>query len=93
MLGRRGTPADLLAVGLGNPGAEYARTRHNAGADTIALLAEMRVDWGWRATRMAKMGKREWEMAKRVFWACWRSSRRRKLRRELIFDFLGLAGG
>ena len=30
---------DLLVVGLGNPGAEYERSRHNCGADTVALLA------------------------------------------------------
>jgi peptidyl-tRNA hydrolase, PTH1 family len=44
---RGGSSLDLLVVGLGNPGREYARNRHNVGAMVVDELAR-RHDGSWR---------------------------------------------
>lgn len=50
LFARRADVSDdrLLVVGLGNPVGEYGGTRHNLGADTVALLAD---DLGLRLAR------------------------------------------
>ena len=45
---RQGTSLDLLVVGLGNPGREYAQNRHNAGFMVVDELAR-RYDGTWRS--------------------------------------------
>src|SRR5437016_14601886 len=45
--GERASSLDLLVVGLGNPGREYVRNRHNVGQMVVDELAR-RHDGAWK---------------------------------------------
>src|SRR5919204_1314158 len=54
--GDRASSVDLLVVGLGNPGREYERTRHNAGWLVVDELAR-RLDGSWRSKFSGKLAE------------------------------------
>ena len=53
---RQGSSLDLLVVGLGNPGREYERNRHNVGAMVVDELAR-RHGGSWRSKFSARIAE------------------------------------
>ena len=54
--GERASSLDLLVVGLGNPGREYAGNRHNVGFMVVEELAR-RHDGAWRSKFNARIAE------------------------------------
>ena len=58
-----------LIVGLGNPGAEYARTRHNVGFQVVERLAgRWRASWAYEKKFNARMAVAQ--RGERRVWLC-----------------------
>jgi PTH1 family peptidyl-tRNA hydrolase len=53
---RHGTSYDLLVAGLGNPGREHLRNRHNVGWHVVDELA-LRHDGGWKGKFNGKLAE------------------------------------
>ncbi|HEX4213587.1 MAG TPA: aminoacyl-tRNA hydrolase [Candidatus Dormibacteraeota bacterium] len=67
------SPQDLFIVGLGNPGSEYAGTRHNLGWACLDLLARRlnvgldRKRWRSRVAQTQVDGRRVWLIEPQTF--------------------------
>jgi PTH1 family peptidyl-tRNA hydrolase len=67
------TDSDLIIVGLGNPGDDYAHTRHNVGWDAIDELARRlgadvsRKRWHSRIGSVTVDGRRVWLVEPQTF--------------------------